>query len=1171
VLLVTPLDIAFPHGRSQSELPMQRLQPGLRLSPSDLSGFLECRHRTGLDLAVASGHVQRPRWSDPIAQALRERGLAHEQSYVQSLEGLGLRASRVPEDTDVDSRVAATIDAMRSGVDVVVQGALASTGIDGTGEGWLGFADILRRVPRQSSFGAWSYEPYDTKLALETRGSTVLQLMVYVELLEQIQGTRPERFWVVAPGPQPGTFAEAPYRSADYAAYVRALRRQLAATVGLGHDAILAAHYPEPVDLCDVCRWWERCDTRRRADDHLSFIAGAGRTQRAELTTRGFPTLTDVAGMPVPVEFKPTRGSRETFERVGHQARVQHQQRQQQTPVHELLPVAPDQGLSRLPEPSPGDLFLDLEGARFAREGGREYLFGVWGRDGDAPSRTYAAAWAPDDAQERTAFEHVVDRTMSTLAKHPGAHVYHFGHYEVTAFKRLMGRYATRGEEMDELLRGGRFIDLHVVVRQAVRAGVESYSIKQLEQFYRFERAVPLTDASPHLHAVERALEGGVPQAIPEESRAAVQGYNEDDCRSTEALRDWLEGLRAGLVEQGHEIQRPQLKDADASKQVSELVGRQEAMRGRLLAGLPAEASQPEHPDHPPWLLAYLIDWHRREEKSEWWEYFRLRDLPVADLFDEPGAIAGLKHAGRVTTVLSKKGKPTGSVIDRYSYPEQEADLKRDGKLSSPGVEGLGDLDAHDRRARTIDIRKGPKKADIHPEAVFQGDVIPSTVLQEALLAFAERHAGQTCGADLLFRRPPRVTSGAFSPAADGDPVEFAVRVVQELDRTTFAIQGPPGAGKTYAGAQMILALVRAGKRVGVTAASHKVIRNLLEAIHAADNGIRLGHKCDPDAVEGCADIGVEEYRDNREACAAVQTRDVDVLGATAWFWAREDATGLVDVLVVDEAGQMSLANALAVSRAAASLVLLGDPQQLDQPQKGCHPDGVGVSALEHVLGGAATMPPERGLFLPTTWRLHPTICAFTSEVFYEGKLEPKPGLERQALSGTDGFDGAGLWWMRVEHDANQNASMEEVDAVERLVARLLVPEAAWIDADGVTRPMVPGDLRIVAPYNAQVNRLAERLDGRGIPVGTVDKFQGQEAPVVIYSMATSRPEDAPRGMEFLYSLNRLNVATSRARCAAILVASPHLVEPGCRTPRQMELANALCRYRELARRVTGI
>ena len=271
-----------------------------------------------------------------------------------------------------------------------------------------------------------------------------------------------------------------------------------------------------------------------------------------------------------------------------------------------------------------------------------------------------------------------------------------------------------------------------------------------------------------------------------------------------------------------------------------------------------------------------------------------------------------------------------------------------------------------------------------------------------------------------------------------------------------------------------------------------------------------------------------------------------------------------VDVLFVDEAGQMSLANVLAVAQAAGSIVLLGDPQQLEQPKKGSHPEGVNDSALQHILGEHQTIPADRGIFLPVTWRLAPSICAFTSELFYEGRLTSKPGLEQQQLTGGP-FTGSGLWVVEVDHDGNRNASDEEVEAVADLVAKLTAPGSQWIDEHGVAKQMTGDQILVVAPYNAQVSRLGDRLKDTGARVGTVDKFQGQQAPVVIYSMATSRPEEAPRGLEFLYSLNRLNVATSRAQCAVILVASPHLFVPDCSTPRQMKLANALCRYRELA------
>ena len=305
------------------------------------------------------------------------------------------------------------------------------------------------------------------------------------------------------------------------------------------------------------------------------------------------------------------------------------------------------------------------------------------------------------------------------------------------------------------------------------------------------------------------------------------------------------------------------------------------------------------------------------------------------------------------------------------------------------------------------------------------------------------------------------------------------------------------------------------------------------------------------------------ETKENKHVLEALQSGEAQLAAGTAWLWAREEFAESIDVLVVDEAGQMSLADVLAVSQAAKRIVLLGDPRQLEQPLQGTHPPGVAVSALEHVLGDAETMPPERGRFLAETWRLAPAICAFTSEVFYDGRLNPHPGCELQKLVGPTRFAGSGLWFVPIDHDGNQNSSDEETAAVVSIVQDLLQSKVAWIDVKGTERPLTPDDILIVSPYNAQVFNLSDRIPN--VKIGTVDRFQGQEAPVVIYSMATSSPEDAPHGMEFLYSPTRFNVATSRARCAVILVASPKLFEPDCQTPWQMKLANVLCRYLELS------
>jgi len=839
--------------------------------------------------------------------------------------------------------------------------------------------------------------------------------------------------------------------------------------------------------------------------------------------------------------------------------------------VHELLPIAEDQGLSRLPTPSVGDIFLDIEGDPFARDGGREYLFGgsIFQADGSLKSWSY---WSYSDGEERLAFQTVVDAILKSWASNPGMHVYHYAPYEPSAFKRLMGRHASREAEVDRMLRAELFVDLHAVVRHALRASVERYSIKDLEPLYGFIRTVGLEEARTGLLVVERALEFGVLEAITPEIRQVVEGYNRDDCVSAFWLRNWLEQLRSTVEADGVVVPRPSLKDGAAPEQVDARSQRVQELVAALTGDIPTEPAERSDEEQARFLLAHLLDWHRREDKAPWWEFFRLRDLSEEELFDEKAAISGLRFEARV----SSTGR---SPIDRYTYPPQDSDVRDDDLLHLPDGTDFGNVVVIDRTTRTIDVKKRGAQADVHPTAVFAHSVVNSRVLADALLRIAEDavHNGLTdamqfkAARELLLRRAPKLRTGAFEARGGEGAEEFAVRIAAELDETVLAIQGPPGAGKTYTGARMICELVRRGARVGVTAVSHKVIRNLLDAVVKEANRSELQAHCVHKVTtrSPAQPVGVLETNSNDEAIARLRDGRTQVLGGTTWLWARPELQGAVDVLFVDEAGQMSLANVLAGSSAAGSIVLLGDPQQLEQPQQGSHPDGADVSAMEHILGEDLTIASDRGIFLPETWRLAPSICTFTSEVFYESRLHARAGLERQVLAGIEPFVGSGLWVVGVPHEGNQNSSPEEVDAVDRIVSALLQEGSRWIDAEDVEQPMTSEEIIVVAPYNAQVALLGERLAARRVRVGTVDRFQGQEAPVVIYSMATSTPEDAPRGMEFLYSLNRLNVATSRARCACVLVASPRLFEPECKSPRQMRLANGLCRYVELARAVS--
>jgi predicted RecB family nuclease len=1129
----------------------------IRLSATDLSNHLACRHVSTLDLQVAWGEKSAPDWAAPDLAVIRERGERHEAAYLAYLaEQKKLPVVNLAEIKDEKALLEKTRRLMEQGAEVIAQGALA--------EGrWFGRPDVLRRVAKRGPKWDWSYEVVDTKLARETKAGTILQISMYSELLEKIQECPPEWMWVIAPGED---FAGEGYRVAEYAAYFRYVKDRLARAVQNGGGS---STYPEPVTHCDVCRWFRECDAQRRGDDHLSQVAGIRRQHRKQLEEWDTETMAKLAVLPIPLRQRSKHGSREAIERVREQARVQVTGRSEKRLVHEaLLPAAEGMGLCRLPEPSADDVFVDLEGDPFVGESGLQYLFGLGFKNAEG-GLSYEKRWALNREEEKRGFEWLVDEIVRRREENPRMHVYHFGAYEPGALKRLMGMYATREDEIDRLLRAGVLVDLHQAFKQSTLASVEEYSLKKIEAFYRFERKTPLDVSRKAMRYVEHRLElGWGDEELPESVREAMEGYNSEDCFSAAKLRDWLEARREELVERGASVPRPPEKTGDPSEKLQEKLERAAALTQRLSEGIPADAKARSEEQSAQWLLAQLLSWHRREDKRAWQEGYRFADMEDEELLDERVGLTRMRFVERVD---AGRQVPT----DRYIYDPQKSNV-RAGKDVYFGDERFGEVVAIDHAQGIVDIKKMKRTADVHPPTVYMWDAPLNTDAQAGSLyrigewvasSEVDARGRYRAGRDLLLRRPPRLLNGEkLKPLASEKPENTASRIVLALDDSVFAIQGPPGSGKTYTGARMICELVKRGKKIGVTALSHKVIRNLLEAVVEAGrekgiDGVRCMHR-QPGGEE--SDGVAVARKDNEEAWDALHSRRTNVLGGVSWLWSPEPAFESVDVLFIDEAGQMALADVIAVSQAAKNVVLLGDPQQLERPLKGSHPDGAEKSALEHLLNGRKTISEDMGFLLPESWRLHPEVCKFTSEVFYEDKLSSHAIARSRVLTGHSWLDGAGLWFVPVEHEGNRNSCAEEVEAVARIVEGLLKPEVKWFYGAGNSRRLKEVDILIVAPYNAQVADLSARLPK--MRIGTVDKFQGQEAPVVIYSLTTSSPEEAPRGMEFLYSLNRLNVATSRAMSNVIVVGSPKLLEPDCRSPRQMQLANALCRYRELAK-----
>ena len=890
---------------------------------------------------------------------------------------------------------------------------------------------------------------------------------------------------------------------------------------------------------------------------------------------RDVDTVAKLGTLVLPLKPKIERIGDAALLRIREQARLQVQGREAGRVVHELVdPVETGKGLTALPVPCPADIFLDLESNPYVLDQGLEYLIGMLTLSDEAQQEPrYEALWSFNHEEEKKAFEQFIQKVMERWQKNPEMHIYHYAPYEPSAIKRLVGRHGACINEVDELLRAGVFVDLYRVVRQGLRASVESYSIKKLEPLYGFNRTVPLRDANVALQAFETALALEDNRHEIGDLLDAIQGYNCDDCLSAWRLREWLEERRRELEESGGQsLPRPAIQSGEPSEGLAAELGKVGEIMARLVDPLLPDEADWSNENRACWLLAQMLEWHRREEKSSWWEYYRLCELSEDELQEDRSALGGLTYAGEA-------GRIKRSIIHHYRFPPQEHAIDRALDVRDPRTgKSVGEVISIDERNRTIDIKRGAASLVPHPTSLIPFDIVNSDVLRDSLYRLASWVAdhgmagnGQFQAArDLLVRRRPRALKTTLETMIGEDEqlTEGARELVDSLPlkASVLPIQGPPGSGKTFTGARMIVELVRGGRRVGITAVSHKVISHLLREVcrAASDAGVALS--CVQKAKDGdeCQHSMVMQAESNEAILGALTTGTATVAGGTAWLWARIEMANSVDVLFVDEAGQMSLANVLAISQAATSIVLLGDPQQLEQPQKGVHPPGADVSALGHLLNGCATISADQGVFLTETRRLHPDICVFTSEIFYDGRLVSRPENGNQRLNAPGSLDGTGLRFVPVQHSGNQSESPEEVERVAALVAGLLRSKATWTDKTSKILPLKLENLLVVAPYNAQVAALVDRLPPE-TRVGTVDKFQGQEAPVVFYSMATSTPEEAPRGMEFLYSLNRLNVAVSRARCVAVIVASPALFTVQCKAPRQMELANAFCRYLELA------
>jgi len=1132
------------------------------LSASDLTSASTCEWAFVRKLEHVLGMGPKPaETEDPMMKITAQLGLAHEQRVLKHLRDVYRDVAEIPDPKEgqgdylerLQHSHEETLTALHARRKVIFQAAFYR-------EDFQGFADFL--IWQDEGY----YQVVDTKLARSAKVTALLQLAAYAEQLRLLD---------VPVGPQVslwlGDGTESVHQLADiesvFALRMTKLRsiveeRQRAATDGRGPVSWLDQQY----SYCATC---EVCELEILAHDDLHKIADMRRDQRSKIMAQGITTLHAFAEYSGPIpDLNP-----KSRENLGAQARAQVETEKK---PHDKPYVVFDRpaGLKALPNPSPGDVFFDFEGDPLFDEGdhiGLDYLFGWVDASG-----TFDYIWADSFDAEKDALEKFVDLVFDLRDKHPDMHVYHYASYEQTHLLQLAQRYGTREEEVDELVREHVLVNLLPIVKNSLRLGQPSYSIKYLEKVYlstpRAGDTTNAVDSVVDYHNYRTALSDGK-NDVASTIKKSVLDYNETDCVSTLELYQWL------LSHRQHDYVQPLPREAKEPPEEDP-----DAVRDRLralVADIPsAERSANEKAIA---LAAEAVDYHRREHRTYWWGHFRRLSDPIHEWEDERGVIVTrnarviqdwdvkkvwayrqIEISGRFAPGTTLKADNSPFVV--YD-PAPPALLDMANPLSRGVAGNTKVLEVGDDY---VLIQEGARLEDgvwddlpialTPPKPPFDTDIRKAIhTWATRLLVSLPDSMPEDPGMDILRRVPPR---GVITyPDEVGSAAEAITQTVRSLKNSYLAVQGPPGTGKTFNGAQVIKNLVEAGWKVGVVAQSHAAVENLLKkCIEVGLSSDQVGKKLaqGQDPLEHYPWTPLSTIPDVAEFASGLGGL---VVGGTVWTFCNEKSVGpkSLDLMVVEEAGQYSLANTIAVSEAAQRLLLLGDPQQLSEVSLGAHPEPINTSALGWLSLGHDVLPRERGIFLDTSYRMHPELCAVVSHLAYEDKLTAV-GTSSRSLDGVS----PGLHVRPVAHRDNSVESVEEATEVVHILEELL--SQSWTD-EGVTKPLREWDKNIivVAPYNAQVNLIRSELQKYGfgnIPVGTVDKFQGQEAPVAIVSMAASSLQDVPRGIDFLLSKNRLNVALSRAQWASYLVHSPGLLDYAPKSPANLAL---LARFADLA------
>ena len=1119
------------------------------ISAYSVIDFTQCEYKTSLDFIKPPDEFKP--LSDPWLEIIRKIGIEHENSIISKLNNES-NITIIDDNNTVDERIKLTNDAINGGKEIIYQGFLSHNRLNG-------IPDLL--IKKEDY-----YQPCDIKSSLSLKTDNIIQLCHYAHILKNQFGLMPKTGKIILRDE-----SEIVIEIKKYYDYYLHISQNLSQFI----EEKIIIEEPIKCTLCSKCNYKNLCEEKWEKSDNLNQISNIKYSQIKTLLENNIDSMSELSRVE---NLEKTGLNSNSAKFLIEQAKLQKKYQitkkldykiiynEKREIIDEFRPI----GFQLMPNKDANDLFFDIEGYPMfidpeTKSSGLEYLFGIHFRTFDEP--IFRKFVSTNHDEEKKSFEELIDFFYKHIQQFRNSSIYHYGSYEINALKRLSSKYDTKITELDYLLKNLKFVDLYKVIKDSLLLSTNDYRLKTIEKFYDFSHDSEVASGEDSLVAFEKYLESNSKEILNE-----IILYNKLDCESTEKLRDWLLSIMPKNIE-------PFIPPLE--KEISEARKEKIAEDKEIIKKIDKNFEKNIELGST---LKQLLNYGWNELRPDYWEYFENSNKDIEELYDQSNCIGGLEFINEHpnSRYVSAAGW-IGKTIS-FRYPKQVIKLKKlssvkdslfenfDKDIIPPPSIFIEDLD-YSKNEISLRIVMHPDldEQNYFPKGIIEDVTYFDNIVDTAVknfLSIENKKNYFPAIYDFLNKKNPKYKKEAIYNSKK--TIEDISERIESLNNSYLFVQGPPGTGKTFTSSRVIVNLMKKNYKVAILCNSHSAIINLLNSVDSYANEInysfngiyrRSGNETNKlgKNIEVLKDKSIKPF----------DKSDFQLFAGTGTFLASKrfiensELEKSYDYIFFDEAGQLKISYVVGASMAAKNIILIGDHMQLPQPSNSAvdDQDKASLSPIEYIMGEKNTIDDKVGIFLNKSYRMHSNINNFISENFYENRLvSDAPNDKQNILVGSKKLNGIHL--IDLNHNDYSVENETESEYIKIIYNQLL--GNSWIDKNNSKKTITEEDILVITPYNAQVINIKNKLPSNS-KVGTVDLFQGQEAPIVLASYTTSTPElmGMRRGSDFLFDFRRLNVSISRAKAFAVILFNKKLLNYNCSNVDDMERLNYFCKLKE--------